>query len=248
VYIQFPILHIFVLAHSPMPSTSPQPGRTQTSQVAVQLRRDIVAGILPPGAKLKISDLAQRYGVGVIPTREALSRLATSGLVVAEDQRGFRVAPVSREELRDLASLRRTLETRALRESLQRGGVEWEAQLIAAHHRLSRAAPRGSDGYLAFNEAWDAAHIAFHQALLSACASRWLMQFVDVLSEQMNRYRHISTYSDHAPQRDVSAEHEQLLRAALARDAELASQLLETHFLQTEADALSALAAQGITR
>jgi DNA-binding GntR family transcriptional regulator len=229
---------------SAYPSIDMSAGRTQATQLVARLRRDIVAGVLAPGAKLKISDLAARYGVGVIPTREALSRLASSGLVVAEDQRGFRVAPVSLDELRDLASLRRTLETRALRESLQHGDVEWEAQLIAAHHRLSRLPPR-ADGSLGYDETWDAAHMAFHFALLDACRSRWLMQFVHVLSEQMNRYRHVATGSDTEHARDVGGEHASLLQAALERDADRACALLDEHFSVTEADARRALQERG---
>ncbi|WP_460900604.1 GntR family transcriptional regulator [Paraburkholderia jirisanensis] len=226
---------------SPAAANSLYPMKTQASALVEQLRRDIVAGVFEPGSKLKISELAVRYEAGVIPMREALARLSSSGLVVAEDQRGFRVAPISVEELQDLASLRRTLETRALKESLEHGDVEWEARLIAAHHRLSRLAPRGESGQLGFAEDWDAAHVEFHVALLGACRSRWLMQFVRTLGEQMNRYRHLSTKVDVQGTRDVTAEHAALLDAALTRDVELASRLLCEHFSRTEEDARRAL-------
>src|SRR5260370_10681967 len=177
--------------------------RTQTSALVDRLRRDIVAGTLAPGAKLKISELAVNYGAGMIPTREALARLSSSGLVIAEDQRGFRVAPVSIEELQDLGALRRTLETRALAESLERGDVEWEASLIAAHHRMSRLTRRDAGGAPGFLQDWDEAHVEFHRALLGACRSPWLMQFVRTLGEQMNRYRHLSTRAEAPDARDV---------------------------------------------
>ncbi|WP_309899721.1 GntR family transcriptional regulator [Caballeronia sp. LZ035] len=223
---------------STVPISSP---RTQASALVEQLRRDIVAGVLPPGGKLKISDLAATYGAGVIPTREALARLSSSGLVVAEDQRGFRVAPVSLDELQDLGALRRTLETRALVESMSQGDIEWETRLIAAHHRMSRLDMRTQHGEAGFAEDWDAAHVEFHLALLGACRSPWLMQFVRMLGEQMNRYRHLSTRADQADTRDIATEHTTLLEAALARDADRACMLLCDHFSRTEADAREAL-------
>jgi len=74
------------------------PPRTMASALADSLRGDIIKGVHAPGAKLAIKELCQRYDAGAIPMREALSRLATSGLVVAQDQRGFRVADVSRAD------------------------------------------------------------------------------------------------------------------------------------------------------
>jgi len=224
------------------PSVRSQPStKTQASALVEQLRRDIIAGVFAPGTKLKITELALHYDTGVIPTREALARLSSSGLVVAEDQRGFHVAPVSLDELRDLASLRRMLETRALSESLEAGDVDWEAKLIAAHHRLTRLAPRARSGALGFAEDWDAAHVEFHLALLAGCCSPWLMQFVRTLGEQMSRYRHLSTKADEDGVRDVAAEHGAILDAALTRDVTRTADLLCEHFSRTEADARRAL-------
>jgi DNA-binding GntR family transcriptional regulator len=216
-------------------------GKTQVSGLITRLRRDIIAGVLAPGDRLKIGEVAQRYEAGVIPTREALSRLVSSGLVVAHEQRGFRVAPISSEELHDLASLRKSLETRALRESMENGDLEWETRLIAAHHRLSRLPLHGDVDDVGFGQDWVMAHREFHLALLSGCKSKWLMRFVDVLSDQMNRYRHLSTRGPSDATRDVPSEHRALLDAALAHDVDTACALLIEHFSVTEANVLSAL-------
>jgi GntR family carbon starvation induced transcriptional regulator len=222
-------------------------GKTQVGGLITRLRRDIIAGVLAPGSRLKIGEVAQRYEAGVIPTREALSRLVSSGLVVAYEQRGFRVAPISSEELHDLASLRKSLETRALRESMEHGDLEWEMRLIAAHHRMSRLPPQADVGDLGFAQEWVTAHREFHMALLSGCRSKWLMQFVDVLSDQMNRYRHLSMRGPSDDTRDVASEHKALLDAALAHDIENACSLLIEHFSITEANALSALRERATT-
>src|SRR5687768_506882 len=112
--------------------------RTVTSALADRLRVDITNCELAPGEKLKLVDLQRRYEAGVIPLREALSRLAATGLVELEDQKGFRVAPVSREDLQDITSVRQQIECLALRQAIEIGDVEWESRVVATHHRLSR--------------------------------------------------------------------------------------------------------------
>jgi GntR family carbon starvation induced transcriptional regulator len=208
------------------------------------IRRDIMAGVLPPGTRLRIKALGERYDAGLIPLREALSRLSAVGLIVAQEQRGFLVASVSRAELLDLLALRQNLEGVALRESVAKGTLEWEAQLIAAHHRLMRLSNAGqpvSRGISADEQEWDRAHHAFHHALLAACESPWLMRFVDVLFDQMNRYRHLSFHAASSAVRDVPGEHQAMLDAALARDADTACRLLETHLAKTAKLALKVM-------
>ena len=71
--------------------------------------------------------------------REALSRLAARGLVNADRQRGFRVTPISRADLADIVLIRQTIEREALRLAMARGGAAWEADILAALHRLKRS-------------------------------------------------------------------------------------------------------------
>jgi DNA-binding GntR family transcriptional regulator len=218
--------------------------KTHASRLVELIRRDIMAGVLPPGTRLRIKALGERYDAGLIPLREALSRLSAVGLILAQEQRGFLVASVSRAELLDLLALRQNLEGLALRESIARGTLEWEAQLIAAHHRLMRQAGAGpvmGRGNTADEQEWDRAHHAFHHALLAACESPWLMRFVGVLFDQMNRYRHLSFHAANAAGRDVPGEHQALLDAALARDADTACRLMETHLAETAKLALKAM-------
>jgi GntR family carbon starvation induced transcriptional regulator len=217
---------------------APTVARTMTSALVAEIRTDIVRGQFEPGARLRIKALMERYGAGMIPVREALSRLASSGLVIAEDQRGFSVAPVSTVELQELTKLRKQLETDALRASIAGGDLDWESRMISAHHRLKRQPKLESTVGMA--ESWDVAHRGFHMALLSACTARWTMQFVEVLSDQMNRYRHLSVNAEKS-ERHVENEHNDLLEAALARDADKACELLREHLTRTEARAMHAL-------
>jgi GntR family transcriptional regulator, carbon starvation induced regulator len=74
-----------------------------------RLRHDIILGVLPPAAKLKLEKLSKAYDVSINTLRETLSRLAADGLVVAEGQKGFAVLPVSTEDLREITEMRRAL-------------------------------------------------------------------------------------------------------------------------------------------
>lgn len=208
---------------------------TQAASLAVLIRQDIIRGVLAPGARLKIRELCERYDAGPIPTREALSRLATSGFVLAEDQRGFRVARVSANELVDITEARIHVECEALRRSIEQADLDWESRLIGAHHRLSRLPIEAAGGGL--EDAWERAHADFHSALIGNCDSRWLIRMAELLRDQTARYRHLSVAKPASrpaePGRDVPREHREILEAALARDVDRAKPLLEAHLRAT---------------
>jgi len=233
--------------HALIPVNTTVTSTTLASSLTTQLRQDIIKGVFAPGSRLRTKELAERYGTSLIPMREALSRLASSGFVRAEDQRGFSVPPVSKEELSDITQTRVHIETEALRRSIEHGDLAWESALIAAHHRLSRLA-MVSSAQAGIDPDWELAHAAFHRALLSACDSPWLLNLSQLLRDQTARYRHLSiqpamtgkSAKGKGPKRDVAAEHQALVEAAVARDAETATELLRQHFIATTDLALNA--------
>lgn len=152
------------------------------------LRRDILTTRLMPGAQLKLGVLRTAYGVGWTPLREALSRLEAERLVTAVSNRGFAVAPVSRPELEDLARARLVVELPLLLESMTKGGSDWEAAVVTAHYRLSRCRTAIEDPSDAAVDDWDEKHEAFHNALLSASTSSWLLRFRSAISDQLRRH------------------------------------------------------------
>src|SRR5690242_201211 len=116
-------------------TTESASSKSLTTQAFELLRSDILLGRLLPEERLRIQALSERYGVGATAIREALSRLTSDGLVEFEDQRGFCVAPVSREELLDLTRTRIDIECLALRYAIATGDIEWESGLLSAFHR-----------------------------------------------------------------------------------------------------------------
>lgn len=210
---------------------------TRAAQVLGRMRLDILACRLRPGERLPFEALRASYGVSFTTLREGLTRLVAEGLVAAEGQRGFRVAPVTRADLLDLTDGRVLIEREALRLALERGDETWEAGMLSAFHVMDRLQLRlGAD--FVEEPAWNEAHRAFHLALVSACGSPLLLQIRASLFERAHRYRSISARF-RPKRRPKSVEHRALMDAALARDGPRAADLMERHIRETTANVLS---------
>ena len=205
------------------------------------LRADLLACRIMPGSRLKIHELCERFSVSLGAIREALSRLSAEGLVTAEPQRGFRATPVSAADLKDLTAARIELDRVCLRRAIELGTIDWEARLVAAHHRLARTPERVVDDPARSSEDWAEAHRAFHLALIDGCANSWLIHLHTQLYAQSERYRRLSVPFA-GGKRNVDKEHQQIVEAALKRDAETAVQLLSKHFDITSLILLKAVA------
>ncbi|MBZ9739855.1 MULTISPECIES: GntR family transcriptional regulator [unclassified Mesorhizobium] len=191
-----------------------------------QIRADIIFGRLVPGEKLKLERLKGLYGASVSTLREILNRLASDGLVVAEGQRGFEVAPVSPEDLKEIAALRQLLECHAMELSFGAGDVEWEGKVVSAHHKLHQMEIRMIGGDRSVTKDWKRYDWEFHQSLISACGSRALMETHAAVFDKYLRYQMISlTFRGQI----AADEHRQLLEAALARDVATAQMVLRRH-------------------
>ncbi|MEU6552880.1 GntR family transcriptional regulator [Streptomyces sp. NPDC046915] len=216
-------------AHSPVPS-----GKQMLSeQVYARLRDAIMRGDYAPGDALKPQDLAKEQGVSLAVVREALVRVVGDGLADRLPNRGFAVPAFSDRRWQEIAEARRTIEPVMLRMSVERGDVDWEARVRAAHHRLARTpvyAPEESEYY---SGAWAEAHRVFHRTLLEGCGNPVLMETFDRMWTASELARRLSTLRH--PDRDGVGEHRRLEEAALARDADTAAEVLAQHLSQTAA-------------
>jgi DNA-binding GntR family transcriptional regulator len=197
-----------------------------------RIRQDIIDGELAPGERLGVDRLRERYSVGASTIREALSLLSAEALVTAEGQRGFAVAPISIDDLRDLCEARKLIEAQAVRDSVRNGDDDWEGDLVAAFHRLTRAQERLAAGNVESIPEWELRNREFHDALVSRCDSKWLHFLLDTLMHHTERYRRASLTSG-TVKRDVHGEHAGLMAAALARDPDRAAELIVEHIDQT---------------
>ncbi|MFM9927261.1 FCD domain-containing protein [Variovorax sp. H27-G14] len=211
-------------------------------QAFVQLRRDVLDGTFGAGAKLKVDELQAAYGLSSSPLREALSRLAQEGLIRADERRGFRVAPISEQDLADITRMRLMLDVSALREAIAHGDDAWEGAVVAAFHRLDKVESRLGDGPVVLDDAWSELHRAFHLALLAACPSERQRLWGASLFDQAERYRRFSARHRKTARRK-SNEHRKIMDATLRRDADTACAMLEEHILSTQRNVTAALKA-----
>lgn len=210
------------------PSGSTGSGLTLSASVANTLREQITNGAIPPGEKLNIEDLRAALGVSLSPLREALSRLSAEGFVVMENNRGYRVAPVSESNLLEVTRLRTMLESFALRESIRLGDDKWESAVVAGLYQLNKRV--GAKNVRLPD--WETTHRALHQELLSACGMPLVLHFCSILHDLNDRYRRLFL-EDHPIDRSVAEEHANICAAALERDADKACKLLEAHIERT---------------
>ena len=212
---------------------SPLAAITRGEQVYTQLRTDILSGRVLPGTRLRFAELTDRYDCSTSVLREGLTRLAEQGLVQSEPQHGFRVTPLSDDDLEDLTTARCALEGLVLRMSIEHGDIAWESELVAAHHALDRTAMETDGDPALMTEEWTVAHSRFHAALLAACHNQRLRTMALALRDAAELYRRWSRPIGHDQGRDVAGEHRALVDAALRGDAKEAVRLLEEHLRRT---------------
>jgi DNA-binding GntR family transcriptional regulator len=218
--------------------------RSKAERVFEALRADILAGRLPPGRRLRYTELCEEYQTSMGVLREGMLRLAEQGLVRGEPQQGFQVVDLSVEDLRDLTDARLELESLTLRYALTNGDVEWESRLIATHHRLSRTPQLDVDDSERLSDHWVAAHAEFHHSLLDGCANRRLKDIAGSLRDAAELYRRWSVPLGGDTERNVTSEHEAILKAALARESDQAILLLRSHIQHTTNVLLDAFATE----
>lgn len=209
------------------------PDATPLSEQAYHLiRQDILTGHIPPDEKLRIEALRTTYGLSNTPLREALNRLTAEQLVVADERRGFRSAPVSAEDFWDLTTYRIAIENAALINAIRNGDDEWESGIVAAFHRMEVFQGRLGRDRKTPNDEWTKRHKEFHMALIGACSSIRMIGACSAMFDQAERYRRISSLY-RRKSRDPRAEHQQLMQLTLARKEAAAAALLRDHVLRT---------------
>ncbi|GAB7529786.1 DNA-binding transcriptional regulator CsiR [Pseudomonas sp. 3A(2025)] len=196
------------------------------------LKQDIIRGVFKPDEKLLMSTLKERYDLGVGPLREALSQLVAEKLVIAINQKGYRVAPMSVQEMQDIYDARAHLEAMIVGLAIERGDDAWEASVVASSHTLAKVVEVNTREQRL--NLWDQRHKAFHTAIAAGCGSRHLLQARTYLFDQAERYRHLwlthTVFSEQALQQKRE-EHSALVALILARDTTGASAMMRSHLM-----------------
>jgi len=202
--------------HASVAADAPPPDIEQ------RLRNDIVSGELPFGARLRIEDLALRYGVSHMPVREALRVLHGEGLVVIEPNRGARVRPLYRGFIEDIFDVRCAIETMLARRAAERRSAAQLARLRGAAERLEALVAEGAIASVPL------ANREFHATINDAAGNPGALPIVDshwlLLSALLKRYG----YGDERFPR-VIEEHQHLIQAIERQDAHSAALLMGAH-------------------
>ena len=216
---------------------------TVSEQAFQALRQDVLSGRHAPQEKLKLDSLQNLYGFSSSPLREALSRLVQEGLVKADERKGFRVTPISAVDLADITKMRLMLDIPALVESIHSGDDAWEAQIVAAFHRLEKIESRLPQGPVVLDAEWSQRHRDFHMSLIAACPSERQLSWSMSLFDQAERYRHFAA-RNRTVLKKKDEEHRTLMKTVLRRDGETASALLSEHIRSTQTNVMAAFALQ----
>jgi DNA-binding GntR family transcriptional regulator len=196
-----------------------------SSVIYGQLRQQILALELRPGARLNIDHLAIGLSVSATPVREALSRLAAERLVVADPFRGFAVSELpTPHELEELTQLRQLLEGYAVEKIAGRDVTEAIQGIEEHRDAIERLAESSSFDYVAFN----AEDAAFHEMIIALGTQRCLLDCYQALNvhAQVARLYHSSGRYDMQP---AILSHRRIVAALKAGDTEGLKRELHAH-------------------
>jgi len=192
----------------------------------------LVSGELEPGMKIKPADFRSDYDCSPNTLRDVLMRLCGVGLVDFQLQRGFRATPRSADRLRDVTQFRILLECEGVAGSMEHGGVAWEAQLTATHHKLlhieRQIAADPESKPLA--HLWTMAEREFHETLITACGSPLLIETFHRIYLQFRQQitGQVRDFGDSYFEAIIS-EHQAIVDAALARDRDACREAIHRH-------------------
>lgn len=215
-----------------MAKTEPDETQEEARDVYRRLREDLVAGAFPPGGKLMPLRLRQRYAASPSSVREALLRLAAEGFVRSSPQRGFRAVAPTPESVWEIVCFRLLIETEGARLSILHGDMAWEANLTAAHHRLSHleSRMRGEALTPARLKLWSGCDRTFHEALIAACGSALLKSHHLLIFDRYKQHVIAQDPTLGYRGRELVREHRDILASALDRDAAACADALRRHF------------------
>ncbi|MGH8241187.1 MAG: GntR family transcriptional regulator, partial [Steroidobacteraceae bacterium] len=174
--------------------------------------------------------LVRFYRIGHSPVREAILLLSSSGLVVHEHQKGYRVAPVSLADYDDVLAVYQRLYKLALQMAIESGDDAWEERVVVQLHRSVKVRMVLPDGDPQARERWQRAYWEFHGQLLSGCRSPLMLQLLGDIGFRLERY--VNLFADLASdrRRDHHAEHRAIVDALVARDKERTLALIDQYF------------------
>lgn len=197
-------------------------GMTLAESLRQKLEGAIAAGHLEPGSRLDEQEIAQRFGVSRTPVREAFRLMAANNLVELRGRQGATVRAIKAQALIEMFQVMAELEGLCARLAARRVSQAWGDEISEIHQRLISASETGGiDLFYDINQ-------EFHEAIYEASRNAFLADQTRKLRNQVAAYRRRVT---RMPNRiaDTIREHEAIMQAILAHDAERAHSAMRDH-------------------
>ncbi len=187
-----------------------------------QLEHDIATGRLPPGSRLDVKSVAERFGVSRTPAREALLQLAAAGLIDFQPRRGGVVITLDPRDAMAMVEVLVVLEAQAAQLAAQRMNEAERLALRAAHEAGDAAAAR-SDG-----SAYADANLRLHELIYRGAGNAYLHHQIVDLRSRLAFHRPVALAQ---PERmkASNADHAMIVDAILRSDAEAARLAMTSH-------------------
>lgn len=204
------------------PSLARVPKATFRAHIADRLRLAILGGELAPGTALTEVALAQQFEVSRAPLREAMRQLVEEGLLVTVAYTGTRVTEISVADLREIQSMRVTLERFAFEQAWARRDAKFKRELLRRHAALTAAIDRGDDAACIVTE------LALHGWVYEASGHQLLQRTWASLRGRLQLYwaAHHRAHGSRGPRRD---SHDQYVALALGDDLAAMHEELADH-------------------
>jgi DNA-binding GntR family transcriptional regulator len=199
---------------------------TNAVRVQAELREAILAGSLPPGARLRAEPLAERLQTSRTPVREALILLAREGLVDIEPRRGAIVRSFDAADLADLYDVRALIEPHAARRAATRIGPDGLARL---REICTAAEARGADDDAAVEDQV-ALNEEFHRIVVTAAGSPRLEAALRAVAGIPRAFRAAFWHDDGQREQSLFC-HRQIVHALEHRRPRLAEAVMRMHIV-----------------
>jgi DNA-binding GntR family transcriptional regulator len=204
------------------------PPVTASNYVATEIRAEILRGSFALGSRLDQQALAERFGVSIIPVREALKRLEVEGLVRMQPRRGAFVAQLTLRELTEISWIRERLEELATRLAAPRLTERNLRELDDINAKMARMAGRARPAV------WAALNREWHFKLYAAGESELLVQMIAVLWDRTSLYREVLAASQGIRrgaqvQHGSVEQHAEMLRRLRSGDVSGTTRLMRQH-------------------
>lgn len=191
-----------------------------------KIRNDIFCRFLPPGNKININALAEKYQMSPIPIREALTLLETEHLVQSEPYRGYVVTQAEFNDLMEKSLICNELECLAVRFGIACLTGENLAHIQELQDELNAMyTAKNYTQYVISNR-------LFHESLYSFIPCSTLLKMIDDLTKKSYYKQSILLMVPDRIEKSMN-EHQPIIDAIASHNTDLAVHLLFQHRLNT---------------